>query len=495
MSGSGALWKACHERVAALGSRTALSMPAGELGFAELFGRGDEIASALARAGVREGGVVGLALPNSLPFVPALLALFRLSATVALVSPGYREAELRSIDAGLRPGAFLTEPRLAAALSQALGLRRAATIRVPGPARELELLLEPSRRAAATCPQEVAVVKFSSGSTGSIKGIGLGAANVLAEARNLTATLALTPRDRILAPVPLFHSYGFDLGVLPMLYAGARLELRSGFVPRRTLGELCDREVSLFLGVPSMYRIFVETLLSDTPDLSHLRYLLSCTAPLRPDLIAAFHQAFRVPICQHYGSSETGAVTNHRPDAVLERPDSVGRPVHGVELTIRDAAGRRLPAGSEGEVVVRSEVVAPGYVMGGPPGPSRFGADGYRTGDLGAIDADGFLRLSGRVDDVINVGGFKVSPSEVVRVLEGFACVREAAVIGIEDALGQEVVHAAVTLKAPATEQEILAFCRSRLSDYKIPRRVEIRDEMPRGPSGKIRLTREEVLQ
>jgi acyl-coenzyme A synthetase/AMP-(fatty) acid ligase len=143
--------------------------------------------------------------------------------------------------------------------------------------------------------------------------------------------------------------------------------------------------------------------------------------------------------------------------------------------------------------VVHSLVVAPGYIMGEPSGKSKFGAHVYRTGDVGMMDNEGFLYLRGRVDDVINVGGLKVSPNEVTQVLESFAAVREAAVMGVKDALGEEVVYAVVTLKTAATEQEILTFCRSRLSDYKIPRRVDIRDEMPRGPSGKVKLSSEGI--
>jgi acyl-CoA synthetase (AMP-forming)/AMP-acid ligase II len=127
--------------------------------------------------------------------------------------------------------------------------------------------------------------------------------------------------------------------------------------------------------------------------------------------------------------------------------------------------------------------------MGNPPGPSRFAGDTYRTGDIGLVDEEGFLYLRGRIDDVINVGGFKVSPYEVIQVLEKFPAVREAAATGVRNANGEEVVCAMVTLKSPASEAEILAFCRAQLSDYKVPRRIEIRDEMPRGPSGKIKIT------
>jgi acyl-coenzyme A synthetase/AMP-(fatty) acid ligase len=318
-------------------------------------------------------------------------------------------------------------------------------------------------------------------------------ANVLAEAENVVATLAITSADRIYAPVPIFHSYGFDLGVLPMLTAGAGLVLRETFVPRRVLAEVADPAVTIFLGVPSIYRTFVETPLATVPDLSHLRYLLSCTAPLRPELIAAFHAKFRMPICQHYGSSETGAVTTHLPDQVLAHPASVGRPMANVQLIIRDKAGTIVPTGGQGEVTVRSKVVAPGYLMGHVEGESRFHADTYRTGDIGSLDSEGFLHLHGRLDDVINVGGLKVSPLEVVQALEAHPAVREASVAGAKNGAGEEYVYAAVTLQGSATESELLQHCRARLSEHKVPRRIDILEEMPRGASGKIKLNPKDV--
>ena len=131
--------------------------------------------------------------------------------------------------------------------------------------------------------------------------------------------------------------------------------------------------------------------------------------------------------------------------------------------------------------------------MGRPSGYSKFKEDTYWTGDVGIVDEEGFLYLRGRKDDVINVGGLKVSPYEVTQVLEKFPAVSEAAVVGVKDASGEEVVYAVVTLNSPTTEQAILAFCQSRLSDYKAPRRIEIRDEMPRGPSGKIKLSSKDI--
>jgi acyl-CoA synthetase (AMP-forming)/AMP-acid ligase II len=242
-----------------------------------------------------------------------------------------------------------------------------------------------------------------------------------------------------------------------------------------------------------MYRFFLDVRLDSPPNLAKVRYALSCTAPLDPTVVDAFHEKFGAAICQHYGSSESGAATTHVPSDVLARKESVGRAMPNVQVKVVDAGGRSLPAGTSGEVVVSGPAVALGYVMGVPPEGSPLSNGDYYTGDVGYLDGDGFLHVSGRLNQLINVGGMKVSPVEVIRVLESCPAVQEAAVIGVRDGNGDDVVYAVVTLKAPADEYQIMAHCRGRLADYKIPRRIDIRTEMPRAASGKIRIRPEDI--
>jgi long-chain acyl-CoA synthetase len=468
---SAALWEVFRRRTGGLGSRPAVSSSAGELSFEELWKEADSLASHFAGAGVPESAVVGLALPNSPRFLVAFLALCRLDATVALLSPQYGPVELSAIVAGVGPACVVVENASASGVSEAVPIARSST------ADGLDVLF-PSAESSAP---SAALLKFSSGSTAEPKGIALSASNVLAEVENVTQTLGLGEGDRIHAGVPLFHSYGFDLGVLPTAYAGSTLVLEDVFVPRRTLAALAGSAPEAFLGVPAQYRAFLAAR-TEPLDLSRSRWLLSCTAPLDAEVVTAFADRFGAPICQHYGSSETGAVTTHVPAEVLRRPGSVGRPMAGVDVTVVD-----------GEVVVESDAVAGGYVLGAPPGPSPFRAGAFWTGDLGTIDADGFLTVQGRRDALINVGGLKVSPAEVAATLERHPSVREAAVIGLPDGRGEELPYAVVALSESADESELLAFCSGRLADYKLPRRIEIRDALPRTAAGKVRLTAEDL--
>src|SRR4029453_357169 len=481
MAGSSSqLWDAFHARTGRLGEQVAVEAAGVELGFGELWRQADGLAARFLESGVREGRVAGLALGNSPLFPAAFLALCRLDATVALLPPQYGRTELKAMAEGVGLSSIVAEaeagPRIAAAIpianaSAADGLR----VLVPRVSDDV-------RRGS----RDEALLKFSSGSTAQPKGIALSADNLLAEAESVTTTLELGRGDRILAGVPLFHSYGFDLGVLPSLYSGATLVLEDAFVPRRTLRRLAYR-VAAFLGVPAQYRAFLTTRLDKVPDLSGLRWLLSCTAPLAPETVTEFTDRFGAPICQHYGSSETGAVTTHVPSEVPARPASVGRPMSGVEVSLVED-GRPVPPGAEGEVIVASSAVARDYVLGAPEGPSPLEDGSFRTGDIGRMDSDGFLMLVGRRDAMINIGGLKVSPAEVSATLERHPAVREAAVLGFPNGRDEEVVYAVVSLAHPVGEVALVAFCRENLAEHKVPRRIEIRDELPRTASGKVRL-------
>lgn len=480
-----ALWEALRDRTAGLGVYAAVSEPAAETTFSALWKDADRLASLFSHAGAAEGAVVGLAMMNSARFVSAFLALCRLDASIALVSPQYGRAELEPIVTRLNPAFLIAEDSLAKRLVESVPIARVE--RLDGLA-----LLFP-RDAGPGLRPPAALLKFSSGSTAEPKGIALEAGNVLAEAENVTATLGLGPGDRVLAGVPLAHSYGFDLGVLQTLYAGTTLVLEDAFVPRRTAATLARGGIAAFLGVPTQYRILLATRMSALPDLSRMRWLLSCTAPIGPETITAFHERFRGLVCQHYGSSETGAVTTHVPSEVIRRPRSVGRAMPGVHVRIAREDGTDAAAREEGEVVVAGAAVASGYALGAGAGASSLREGAFRTGDIGALDDDDFLVLHGRRDTMINVGGLKVAPAEVVFALERHPAVREAAVVGVPDAEGAGVLHAVVVPSRPVSESELLTLCRSLLAEHKVPRLIELREELPRTASGKVRLTAEDL--
>jgi len=489
---SDALWKFAQRRLGAFSNSPLIVTEEGILTPGELGAAVEGITVSLREAGVNEGNTVCCALQNSVAFVPAFLSLCRMSSPVALTSPKFAVDELRMISNGLHPRYVLTTASYAHVCEDAFQILESVAIRTRLPKTDL-VLLKLRDELDSPVPSDTAIIKFSSGSTGTLKAIPLTFDNLLAESETIVTSLGLTDRDRIIVPVPLYHSYGFDLGVMAMFYAGTPLVVSNSFVPRKLLKDIAAKDSTVVLGVPMMYRTLTDTYVPSTPDLTHIRYMLSCTAPLPMSVIEGFHQRFHVPICQHYGSSETGALTTHMPSRVLEKPESVGVVMKNVHIIILDEGGNELPPGTEGEIVVSSMAMAGSYIMGGQPEKSPFRNGRYWTGDIGALDQDGFLSVHGRADDRINVAGLKVSPQEVVRVLERYSPVREAAVLGVKDGLGEEMVYAVVTLKSNVTEEEMLRHCHLHLAEHKIPRRIEIRDELPRGPSGKIRIRKEDI--
>lgn len=500
-----AIWRAFERTAQADPGAVALSTVGATVTRAELATQASTIASAMRGAGVREHGVVMLMLPNSVEFVAAFLAVTQLPALAAPVSTLYRSSELRAICADIRPDSILVPPQHAAGITRLLDIERQHDIGVPGTDACLRLLcvrrpgqasvLDVRERFGVRDPGSFpALFKFSSGSTGAPKAVLWTAANVRAAAANAVETLGLDASDVVLAPAPLSHSYGFDLGILPMVFAGASLVIRSRFSPKTTLTDLVDERISVFLGVPVMYGVLNRTRLDPVPDLSSVRYLLSSTAPLPVAQIDTFRRRFNAWIVQHYGSSETGGISLHVPSEIARRPGSVGRAMENVGVGVVDCNGEPLPSGCRGEVVISGEATAAGYIQGESPHERNAFRDGrYWTGDVGFLDADGFLYLDGSRVGVIHVGGWKVSLAEVAQVLESHPSVVESAVTALTNAQQKTRVIAAVELRDPAEEAELIAFCRARLADYKVPRRIHVLEELPRSASGEVVLRAEDL--
>lgn len=474
----------------------AVRTPQAALTFAELSSAAIQLSEWL-RDRTSSRALVAHSLPNSISFAPSFLGLCRNNAIIPMLSPKYRESEVTAIIASLPIEHILTSPSQAAVLAKVIDLGRCSVVTYDGAYEPLALVsIDRTKFPPVDIDQKLlnqaAIIKLTSGSTGVPKGVVLTPENVLASSRIVCDTLGLNPGGHIVCPVPLFHSYGFDLGLLPMLTAGATMISNDLFVPRMLLRELADPLTKVFLGVPSMYQALVDAA-GIVPDLSHIKYLLSCTAPLNPSLIQAFREKFGLNICQHYGSSETGGATIHDPSQVAAHEHAVGRAMSGVTIELMNESGQLVPAGDEGEVVISSDAVSPGYIIGAPADRHVLTGGKYYTSDLGHITPDGFLTLRGRIDQLINIGGHKVSPLEVQQVLEQHPSVREVAVLGIRDAHGGETLIAAVSLKTLESESVLLEHCRRLLAEYKVPRRITIMADLPRGGTGKVQLRYEDL--
>jgi long-chain acyl-CoA synthetase len=300
--------------------------------------------------------------------------------------------------------------------------------------------------------------------------------------------MGLTGTDCVLATLPLSHSFGINGALLAPILAGARVAIVESFTPPAALAAIAQHGVTVFPGVATMFRRLLDTPALDPSQLATLRVAVSGAAPCSWDLAQEWRARTGVRILRGYGMTELFRPISYRADDPRDVPESIGRPVPGVELRIVDEAGRPRPAGETGELWIRSPAVMEGYLEAHEETRAVLADGWFRTGDLATLSADGFVTIAGRKKELILRGGYSVVPGEVEAVLLTHLAVAEAAVVGVPHPdLGEEVA-AFVTLRAgaavdPAT---LIAHCRERLAGYKYPRHVTVLDALPKGATGKV---------
>jgi malonyl-CoA/methylmalonyl-CoA synthetase len=368
------------------------------------------------------------------------------------------------------------------------------TSAVPWPAVDLDALLAEGDSAASLPPprgEQLAVLGYTSGTTGRSKGAMLLHRNLLANVRAVTEAWRWTERDRLLLTLPLFHTHGLMVGLHGTLFSGGSVDLRRRFVASEVLSALReDASLTMFFGVPTMYGRLVEEARRTGIRPRQLRLLVSGSAPLSPQLFHEVEEVFGQRILERYGMTETIMNTTN-PYEGERRPGTVGMPYPGQEARVVDVRTRQpLPAGETGEIEVRGPHVFAGYWQRPDATAEAFDPEGwFRTGDLGLRDADGYFHITGRARELIISGGFNVYPREVEEVLASHPRVAEVAVLGLPDAdFGEQVVAVVVPPAGqPAPEaQALVDWCRDRLASFKKPRRVVFVEALPRNALGKV---------
>jgi acyl-CoA synthetase (AMP-forming)/AMP-acid ligase II len=448
--------------------------------------------------GIGRGDRVAIVLRNGPEMATAFVCLAAGMATAPL-NPGYREDEFDFYLGDLQPKALVVESgvdsparKVAARLSIPVvelhpepkhgagsfrleapaGLRRLAQAPGPGQAEDLALLLH------------------TSGTTARPKLVPLTQANLTASARHIATALALSPADICLQIMPLFHIHGLVAGILSSLSAGAQVCVTPGFNALRFFHWLEEVHPTWTTGVPAMHRAILGRAERNKEILARrrLRLIRSSSASLRPRLMAELEQAFQAPVIESYGMTEAAHQMASNPMPPRPRkPGSVGVAA-GPEIAIMDASGALLPQCKSGEIVVRGPNVTSGYLNNPEANAKAFHDGWFRTGDQGVLDDDGYLRISGRLKEMINRGGEKVSPLEVDVVLMDHPAVQLALTFGMPDETLGEEVGAAVVLKEgkKATERELRDFAEKHLAHYKVPHKIVFVTELPRGPTGKL---------
>jgi malonyl-CoA/methylmalonyl-CoA synthetase len=477
----GNLVAAVEARLAGGGREGRLRVAGGAAGHGEVCRRAAALGAGLRRRGLGPGAAVLIAGASSLELVLAYLATIRIGATAVFAEAGMTEAELRRLlgDAG---------PRLAL-LDDAAG-RALAAIEAAPEAVALEGLAGLEAPGEAPPPEPApgpAILAFTSGTTGRPKAVPLSHANLLASTRGVLFAWDWRPEDSLVHALPLSHQHGLS-GVHVSLLSGSDLEVASRFDPEWLLDRARDPATSAIFAVPAMY----EQLDGLAPAPVRLRLAVSGSAPLPPSLSERVAAWLGQPPLERYGSTEAGLVLSN-PLREERLPGCVGFPLPGIEAVVASPQGEELPAGEEGELIVRGPQVFSGY-RGAAAGEDFLPGGWFRSGDLARVESErGDVRIVGRRKEMILSGGLNVYPREVEAVLDAHPAVHEAVVVGLPSARWGERV---VSVVRPAGELDAAAlgeFCRERLSAYKCPKQFLVVEEIPKTRLGKVR--REAVVE
>jgi long-chain acyl-CoA synthetase len=462
---------------------TALVYGSERLSYANLADRVERLAHGLAGRGIRAGDRVALLLPSTPAFIECYFAVTGLGAVAVPLNPQFKRDELEFCFRSCGVRAVIGDAQtagmcelIAAAWDHPIQVIVAGRAR--GDAVSVDGLIEDNRplALASRAPDEELMQQFSSGSTGRPKRLARTHGQCWAEANSYTW---IRPDDRVFCAVPLFHTYGLGCCLLASVRNGATLVLMDDPNPfvlmrGRALALLERERATVFPGVPFNFRLLGEA--GERADLSSLRLCFSAGTALAHPAFEAFRQAFRVPVRQLYGCTEAGTLAaNLDPDPVATR-ESVGTAVGKVKIRTID-----------GEVAVSSPALTRGYAAMDALNREVFRGEWFLTGDLGRIDDDGRLYITGRKKLLIEVAGHKVDPIEVEDVVVSHPHVRDAVVVGVKTRyVGDEAVKAVVVTDDAVPERELIRFCQERLAPFKVPQIVECRDEIPKSPLGKV---------
>jgi long-chain acyl-CoA synthetase len=462
--------------------RVALRHDNQALSYAELDDAAARFATFLAERGVRPGQPVGLMLPNIPEFAICYYGVLRAGGVVMPMNPllKRREVEYYLSDSG---ATTLISAQLPVSADGAAG------IDLIGVDDEFAALVGSRTPQPALVPRaddDVAVLLYTSGTTGRPKGAELTHANLRHNAALIATTLLrLTPDDVVMGCLPLFHVFGQSCGLNAALCSGAGVTLIPRFSAEAALEAIRRDEVTVFEGVPTMFSALLSRP-DRAADAATVRLAVSGGAALPVEVLRKVEDIFGFPILEGYGLSETSpAVTFNHPDRP-RKPGSIGTPVRGVQVRLVDDDGADVPDGEVGEIAIQGHNVMRGY-HNQPEATRAAIPDGwFRTGDLAKVDEDRYYFIVDRKKDLIIRGGYNVYPREIEEVLYEHPAVAEAVVVGIPHAELGEEVGAAVVVKRPIDPDDIRQFVRDRVAAYKYPRRIWFVDALPVGPTGKV---------
>jgi len=484
-------------------NRNVISFAGKDISYSELNKQVDCVAFNLAANGISKGDKVALILGNCPEFVISYYGILRAGAVVIPINPIYTKDEISYILSNSEAKAVIANFELEAIIdSLKMECKQIELLYYVGSNKaefNWEQLIE-NRSKDYEYPliteEDLAVILYTSGTTGKPKGAMLSHRNMASNAESIVKLVEFQKEDRILAVLPMFHIFCLSVCINAPIMSGANIVIAQKFIPNEIIHTIFNEKVSLFVGVPTMYSFLFQLKDYTAEHFKTIRACLSGGAPLPDELIQRFEEKYQVNILEGFGCTETSPATAFNPINGKRKRGSVGINIPNVYNMIVDPNGDELPRGEVGELIVKGPNVMLGY-LGMPEATSFAIKNGwFHTGDLAKMDEDGYIFIVDRMKDLIIVGGYNVYPREVEEVLYQHPAVVEAAVIGIADPVfGEQVKAFVVCNDESVSAAELIQFCSVKLAKYKAPRAIEIIPELPKNSTGKIlrRAIRESV--
>ncbi len=469
------------------------------MSFAALRALSADVVASLNGFGIGRGDRVAIVLPNG-PEMAAAFITVGTGAVTAPLNPAYREDEFDFYLDDLQARALIVQKGVetpARAVAVRRGIDVLELVADPdGAAGAFKLtgsgeVVEPAKSGGFADRADAALILHTSGTTSRPKMVPLSQGNICASARHIGASLSLGADDRCLNIMPLFHIHGLIAAVLSSLAAGAGVYCTPGFNALRFFQWMDEVEPTWYTAVPTMHQAILSRAPrnADSLQASRLRLIRSSSASLPPQVMASLEETFGCPVIEAYGMTEAAHQMASNPLPPAERRAGCVGLAAGPEIGIMsEEDGELLPAGAVGEIVIRGPNVTDGYIENPAANATAFTDGWFRTGDQGTLDEKGYLTLTGRLKEIINRGGEKISPREVDEVLLDHPSVGQVVTFAVpHDRLGEDVGAAVVLSEgAEATEAELREFVGKRLADFKVPRKVLFLEEIPKGATGKL---------
>ncbi|PEJ57634.1 MULTISPECIES: long-chain-fatty-acid--CoA ligase [unclassified Bacillus (in: firmicutes)] len=469
-------------------NRLSLTFANESMTYRELDSTVDLVASNLIHYGIKKGDKVALLLGNCTEFVIAYYGILRAGGVVVPINPIYTGDEISYILSNSQSKAVIANTSLEFVLAnlkeQLNDLEMTFYIE-----STWELLVQAADRYDYPLINEddLAMILYTSGTTGKPKGAMLSQRNMASTAASFTKLIEFKETDRILAVLPMFHVFCMTVCINAPIMCGANIVISQKFSPTDVIQTILNEKITLFAGVPTMYSYLMQVKDFSADHFSSVRVCLSGGASIPVELLLRFEGKFNTTVLEGFGCSETSAITAINPLKGNKKTGSVGVDIPYVVNMIVDPNGVEVPRGEVGELIVKGPNIMIGY-FGMPDATASSLKNGwFYTGDLAKRDKEGYIYIVDRKKDMVLVGGYNVYPREVEEVLYQHPAIVEAAIIGIPDHhYGESVKAFVVCSNESVTTDELFYFCKIKLAKYKVPKEIEIISEMPKNSTGKI---------